>query len=135
MPKSHTVETRMRRLACLILGLVLIPYVACAQGLGEDDDGDGMKDFNEFVAGTDPNNAHDRLAIVSAAPHPPQNMVLQWPGVSGRFYGVQSRTDLWRGAWGAVTNDISATTPLNTVTVRSDEAGRTFYRLRVRKGE
>jgi len=100
-----------------------------------DVDGDGADSYGEFVAGTDPNNAHDRLAIVSAAPHPPQNMVLQWPGVSGRFYGVQSRTDLWRGAWGAVTNDISATTPLNTVTVRSDEAGRTFYRLRVRKGE
>ncbi len=82
----------MRRLACLILGLVLIPYVACAQGLGEDDDGDGMKDFNEFVAGTDPTNTTSVFKFTSMALDPETFIVTLGIGApaEGRQYGLLS---------------------------------------------
>lgn len=100
-----------------------------------DVDGDGADSYGELVAGTDPNDARDRLAISGAAPLPPDSMILQWPSVSGRFYGVRARAELVSDGWSSVTDDLPATAPLNTVTVRSDQAGRAFYRVRVRDGE
>ncbi len=105
-------------------------------GVATDDvDGDGVDSCGELVAGTDPNDAGDRLAIVAVSPLTPHSMILQWPGVSGRLYGVQSRTDLVAGAWGPVTDGLPATVPLNTVTVRSDGVENEFYRIRVRTRE
>ncbi len=58
-----------------------------------DTDGDGMSDYAEFIAGTNPTNASSNLRIIRA--FATNNvMTLQWSAVPGRIYQVQSSTNL-----------------------------------------
>lgn len=54
-----------------------------------DPDGDGMSDFNEFRAGTDPTNALSQLSIRSVAVDA-TNVLIGWQTVGGRTNVVQA---------------------------------------------
>ena len=94
-----------------------------------DADGDGVSNGNEYLAGTDPNNAASVLKITSIVRNSPaNNTALNWNSVSTRYYAVQTNTSLTTGAWG----DFSAPTTLGlhnaslTDTVKTNQ----FYRIR-----
>lgn len=54
-----------------------------------DADGDGMSNYNEYLCGTDPLNAHSVFEIVSIAPtNNPSGTVLTWSSVPGKRYQV-----------------------------------------------
>ncbi len=57
----------------------------------EDADGDGASQLAEYVAGTHPRDATDRLAL-SAAGDPPQSIRLGFQSLVGRSYTVESRS-------------------------------------------
>ena len=59
-----------------------------------DTDGDGAPDWCEFVAGTDPENAASVLMIRrDGYDSVAQNLQISWPGVSNRFYTVESTSN------------------------------------------
>lgn len=62
-----------------------------------DTDQDGMTDYAEFVAGTQPTNAASAL-LISNEPAPNGSFALAWPGAPGRSYRVESSTNgvLWQ---------------------------------------
>lgn len=92
-----------------------------------DPDGDEFNNYAEFIAGTDPLNAGNRLKL-NLSPTP-TNAMLQFDGVSNKSYTVQFRDDLAAGFW----QRLADITPLPsnsaiTVPVGTTNAAR-FFRL------
>jgi hypothetical protein len=95
----------------------------------DDDDGDGMTEADEAVAGTDPFNATSRFTVGSMQTMGNQ-VTLSWSSVAGKTYRVQSSPDLstWNNVSGSETT-ASSTTTSRTITMMSGE--RQFYRVMV----
>jgi len=55
-----------------------------------DSDGDGMSDYAEFIAGTNPTNAASKLVFLGATPLTNQLVQLEWAAIPGRLYQVQA---------------------------------------------
>lgn len=66
-----------------------------------DPDHDGMSNLQEYLAGTDPNNASSSLRIISItrATPTPTYTVVWWNSVPSRFYVLQERPSLTGGSW------------------------------------
>jgi hypothetical protein len=59
-----------------------------------DSDGDGMSDYAEFIAGTDPTNAASKLIFLSASLQTNKHFQLQWAAIPGRLYQIESSSSL-----------------------------------------
>jgi len=97
--------------------------------LAEDWDGDGHCDRYEFLAGTLPRVASSCLAITQVATPGPTNIVISWPSVAGRFYGISCGSNLAEGFSTPVASGIPADPPMNTHTVSVGGASCRFYRI------
>ena len=85
-----------------------------------DPDGDGMSNFQEYLAGTDPVNGSDYLHITAVRADTIGNSAtLTWTSKPSRLYLVEERTNLTFAAWatnvtlGVVSPDPGATTTRN----------------------
>jgi hypothetical protein len=97
-----------------------------------DPDHDGLLNWMERAAGTDPTNAVSRLAL-SAPTNTPISagqLVVCWQSVSGRTYAVMMATNLMAGFSNLATN-IPATPPMNVRTDTVDNVPTRFYRVKV----
>lgn len=97
---------------------------------GEDPDKDGVKNIDEFTAGTDPNNPSDFLYIATAAKSG-STFTATCAGKAGRTYTLQRSASL-SGAWPALTSvgPLAADGPVS-LTDTSAPAGTSFYRIEV----
>ena len=57
-----------------------------------DSDGDGMSDYAEFIAGTNPTNAASKLVFLGATLQTNKLVQLEWAAIPGRLYQVQTST-------------------------------------------
>ena len=64
-----------------------------------DPDLDSQSNLQEYLAGTDPNNAASALKITSIFRTTP-NTTLNWNAVNTRYYAIQTNSLLSTGAWG-----------------------------------
>jgi hypothetical protein len=55
-----------------------------------DTDGDGMPDYAEFIAGTDPTNAESKLVFLSTTLLPTKRLQVEWAAIPGRLYQIQA---------------------------------------------
>lgn len=63
-----------------------------------DTDGDGMPDWAERIAGTDPYNASSVFKVSSdIQPNPQGGLTITWSSVSGKTYSVSRTSDLGQG--------------------------------------
>jgi hypothetical protein len=95
-----------------------------------DSDGDGLTDYAEFIAGTDPTDPNSSLEIMIPVPLPTGNCRLTWTSAPGHAYRVVSGTSptAWAplSAWlRASTNQLSYTVPSTRLTVPQ------FFRVEV----
>jgi hypothetical protein len=101
-----------------------------------DSDGDGLNNWQEYLAGTNPTNAGSVFKITGAQVLPGGQFVLRWLSVSNRFYDVMRATNPAMGSGAFVpvpgATNLPGTPPQNTWTDSVSPAStRTFYRLSV----
>lgn len=95
-----------------------------------DPDHDGLNNWGEYCAGTNPSNALSRLAITNAACQSGSRYVLSWPSAAGRLYSVERCTNLMQSTFMDVATNLSAVVPVNVYT--DDFSGiPVFYRIKV----
>jgi len=101
-----------------------------------DSDSDGMNNWQEYLAGTNPTNAGSVFKITSGRMISGTQFVLRWSCVSNRLYDVTRATNLATGA-GAFTpppgaTNLVATPPENSWTDSVSHASPpSFYRIKV----
>ncbi len=73
-----------------------------------DSDGDGMNNWQEFVAGTNPTNAASVLTMTYAVPDNYLNWVIvKWQSVSTRYYFLQRTSNLGVAGFTTIATDIA----------------------------
>ncbi len=95
-----------------------------------DADGDGQNTLQEHIAGTDPTNADSCFSITNHA-SVADDLVIEWPSVSGRVYNIFWTTALELGFQPLNTEEIEYPVNSYTDTVHGVEA-KCFYKMDVR---
>lgn len=97
-----------------------------------DPDGDGMSNYDEYRAGTDPADAKSRLQVsdFAEATSDKSGLILRWPGVAGKFYTIQKSTNLMKGFTIPLLTGIPGVDGANSRTVTVDQACG-YYRVEV----
>jgi hypothetical protein len=101
-----------------------------------DYDGDGMNNWQEYLAGTNPTNAASTFKIISGQMISGTQFVLRWTSVSNRLYDISRSTNLNLGAGAFVPlpngTNLTGAPPRNTWTDSvSGSATPAFYRVKV----
>ena len=99
-----------------------------------DSDGDGLNNWQEYLAGTNPTNASSVFKITAEQALPGGQYVLRWLSVSNRLYDVMRGTNLAAGTGAFLpvpgATNLAGTPPQNTCTDSVSPAStRVFYRL------
>jgi hypothetical protein len=103
----------------------------------DDADDDGMSNYAEWRAGTDPHDEYSYLIVdglASAEGDPVNGFRLTWGSVSNKFYRINRATSLVNGqGFSTIESHIMATPPVNTYDDSSvvTNAGPFFYRIEV----
>lgn len=95
-----------------------------------DPDHDGMSNYYEYLAGTDPTNPNSVFKIVSVSTGA-SGALIQWTSVQGKFYTLQRTADLLSG-FTDLQIHIPATAPMNSLVDPTPAgSGPYFYRIQV----
>jgi subtilisin family serine protease len=86
-----------------------------------DTDGDGMSDYAEFIAGTNPTNATSKLVFLSITVSSNRLVQLEWAAVPGRLYQLQTSTNY--APWTQLTAWAQATASPMTCTATNFDFG------------
>jgi hypothetical protein len=96
-----------------------------------DADGDGKTNYEEYVAGTDPQNCASHLFVLPRVPSSEGGMALSWDSVNGKFYSVERSTDLQ--TWTTLASNIPGTNAeLYFADPLTSGNSSLFYRVTVR---
>ena len=94
-----------------------------------DSDHDGMADYAEFIAGTDPTNAASRFYFTGETVQSNRLVQMQWTVVAGRLYQVSSTGNL--SGWATNTPWLQASNSSMMNYTVTNSGGARFYRVQV----
>lgn len=93
-----------------------------------DPDGDGANNYQEYVAGTNPNDPASVFQFLPGSSRGPSTFTLQWPSVVNKHYSVQASYTMFPGKWSTIATNIVGTGQSIQWT-DNNAAGKTqFYR-------
>jgi len=97
-----------------------------------DADGDGINNWQEYVAGTDPTDSKSHLTVGTdqSMAQSQQDSVIYWPSTAGKQYIIQRSSNLFPGAWTAISTNIG--TGGNMEVHDASGGGARFYRVSVK---
>ena len=96
----------------------------------EDWDQDGVNDFTEWIAGTDPSDSTSRFHAWIEPDHDSSAIFLKWTAVSDRSYRVLSSTNL-QTTWTPVTGYFTPAGVEGSFEIDPATAAKRFYRIEV----
>jgi hypothetical protein len=100
-----------------------------------DSDYDGMLNWQEWVAGSDPTNIHSVFRFTSTTVNEEQGRVVRWASASNRFYTLRRATNLRVGTNAFVilpgASNMPASSTANSYTDAVPGGGPFFYRIDV----
>jgi len=67
--------------------------------------GDGINNWSKYVAGMDPEVAHDFPSTTTKAAPPGATAAITWPSVSGKHYVIERSLTLFNGTWTAISTN------------------------------
>jgi len=94
-----------------------------------DTDKDGMTDYAEFIAGTNPTNAASRFYFNGETIQSNRLVQMQWTAVTNRLYQVESSTNLT--TWTPITDWLQASGSPMSYTATNFDFGRYAHMFRV----
>lgn len=95
----------------------------------DDDDHDSVKNIDEYVADTDPQNSNSVFRIDRV--EKTAETTIQWPASTARLYDVQWSTNLLLNAWSDLAVDLP--TSSNHLSITDTNAGRVrLYRIKAK---
>ncbi|MBW8864360.1 MAG: hypothetical protein JF609_05440, partial [Verrucomicrobia bacterium] len=94
-----------------------------------DSDHDGMTDYAEFIAGTNPTNAASRFYFTGETIASNRLVHLQWPVVTNRLYQVNASTNFT--SWQPVTTWWQASNNPTMIYTATNIGRASFYRVQV----
>ena len=98
-----------------------------------DTDGDGMDNWSEFMAGTNPTNGASCLKLqISPGAVGTDAFLLTWPSETGRWYRIESTVALPSTAWFLLASNLPAAPPRNTLSNAALSSPASFFRVGVR---
>ena len=98
-----------------------------------DADGDGLSNWAEYKAGTNPRDPDSQFKVIRVMPDPRGGTYVEWSSTPDTWYVLQRSTRLLNGFTDISTN-IPATAPMNGYwDVSAAGAGPYFYRLRLER--
>ncbi|MHA3770583.1 lamin tail domain-containing protein [Verrucomicrobiota bacterium sgz303538] len=96
---------------------------------GQDPDGDGRNNREEFLAGTDPRNANDLLKAEVVKNSNGQGVKITFTAQSKKSYSVFYKNGLGNGSWVKL-QDVTAAVGARTISVTDSSPGSTrFYKV------
>jgi sugar lactone lactonase YvrE len=98
-----------------------------------DPDQDGVPNWAEYLAGTDPTRAESQLRFESAAIDPrTRGLGLRWLSAPGKLYSIEASSDLQKAGWRTIASGIPGTGQYLDWKPSDSTAGTgQFFRLKV----
>jgi hypothetical protein len=101
-----------------------------------DADGDGVPNWAEYKAGTNPADVRSSLKLAANRSHSTaasQGVTLTWPSVQGRKYVVEYTVSFGQQQWVTLAEGIQGTGAIVSYTDVQPLAGPQFYRVRIQE--
>ena len=100
-------------------------------GPNDDPDHDGMSNYAEYKAGTNPNDPQSRFAFISIKPVSPVGLGVSWSSTGVNRYSVHRSSDIL-GTYTPIATSLLATPGTNYYhDATASSSGPWFYRIRV----
>jgi hypothetical protein len=97
-----------------------------------DGDGDGVSNWAEFKAGTNPADLRSHLRMeANAASANNAGIVLRWPSAKGKLYAIESASSVISQQWTPAASNVVGTGAEMQFTPMDDGTGMQFFRVRL----
>lgn len=102
-----------------------------------DADGDGVPNWAEYKAGTNPTDVRSVLKLLShkhasdSPPNPPQGVTLRWPSILGKQYSIEWTYSLSNSEWIPLQTDVPGSGNLMEVVDTDTSVPSKVYRVRL----